>query len=80
MKDIIRLQPAFRKQWRPTNRHPLFLDGKDEATVANLSKAAPLERLGQPEDIAETVAFLASDATSYVTGQVINVDGGMVMG
>lgn len=38
---------------------PLFLDGKDEATIANLSKAAPLERLGQPADIAEIVAFLA---------------------
>jgi 3-oxoacyl-[acyl-carrier protein] reductase len=41
---------------------PLFLDGKDEAAIANLSKAAPLERLGQPEDIAETVAFLAGPA------------------
>jgi 3-oxoacyl-[acyl-carrier protein] reductase len=55
---------------------PLFLGGKDEATIANLSKAAPLERLGQPEDIAETVAFLAGPAR-WVNGQVIFANGGL---
>jgi 3-oxoacyl-[acyl-carrier protein] reductase len=55
---------------------PLFLDGKDEAAIANLSKAAPLERLGQPEDIAETVAFLAGPAR-WVNGQVIFANGGL---
>jgi 3-oxoacyl-[acyl-carrier protein] reductase len=55
---------------------PLFLDGKDEATIANLAKAAPLERLGQPEDIAETVAFLAGPAR-WVNGQVIYANGGL---
>jgi 3-oxoacyl-[acyl-carrier protein] reductase len=54
----------------------LFLDGKDETTVANLSKAAPLERLGQPDDIAETVAFLAGPAR-WVNGQVIFTNGGL---
>ncbi|MDB4874085.1 MAG: fabG [Gemmatimonadetes bacterium] len=39
----------------------------------------PLERLGTPSDIANVVAFLASDASSYITGQVFVVDGGMVM-
>lgn len=42
-------------------------------------KAIPLKRLGKPEDVAAVVSFLASDEANYVTGQVINVDGGMVM-
>ena len=55
----------------------LFLDGKDEATVENLSKLAPLERLGTPADIAEAVAFLAGPAR-WVNGQVIYVNGGVI--
>lgn len=55
---------------------PLFLDGKDEATIERLMKMAPLERLGQPEDIAETVAFLAGPAR-WVNGQIIFTNGGM---
>ncbi|MBL0939704.1 MAG: 3-oxoacyl-[acyl-carrier-protein] reductase [Gemmatimonadaceae bacterium] len=46
---------------------------------ATLSANIPLERLGTPEDIASMVVVLASDLTSYVTGQVFVVDGGMVM-
>lgn len=55
---------------------PLFLDGKDEATIATLSKAAPLERLGQPDDIAEVVSFLAGPAR-WVNGQVLFANGGL---
>ncbi|MEU2297461.1 SDR family oxidoreductase [Streptomyces antibioticus] len=55
---------------------PLFLEGKDEATVENLSKAAPLERLGTPDDIAEAVAFLAGPAR-WVNGQVLYANGGL---
>ena len=39
----------------------------------------PAQRLGQPEDVAATVAFLAGESAAYVTGQVLNVSGGMVM-
>lgn len=42
-------------------------------------KAIPLKRLGKPEDVANVVAFLASEDADYITGQVIQVDGGMVM-
>ena len=56
---------------------PLFLDGKDEETVENLSKMAPLERLGTPADVAEAVSFLAGPAR-WVNGQVIYVNGGVI--
>jgi len=45
---------------------------------AKLVDAIPLGRSGTPEDVAEVIAFLASDAAQYITGQVINVDGGFV--
>ena len=50
----------------------------DEA-VANMVKNIPLGRVAQPEEVAKAVLFLASDDASYITGQVLNVDGGMVM-
>ena len=49
-----------------------------EEIVEKWRKAIPLKRGGTPEDIANTCVFLASDLSSYITGQVINVDGGML--
>jgi len=46
---------------------------------ATMSAQIPLERLGSPEDIANVVTFLASDRAAYITGQVLVVDGGLVM-
>ncbi len=50
----------------------------DEATVQQWRDGIPLKRGGSPEDIANACVFLASDLSSYVTGQVLNVDGGML--
>ena len=50
-----------------------------EDLKANMLQSIPLGRMGQAEDVAKAVCFLASDEASYITGQVLNVDGGMVM-
>lgn len=55
----------------------LFFAGKDEATIERHRQASPLGRLGEPEDIARVVEFLASDAAEWVNGQVIRVNGGV---
>lgn len=56
----------------------LFLDGKTDAQIETLAKAAPLERLGTPADIASVVAFLTSPAGHWVNGQVLRANGGLV--
>lgn len=58
-----------------TDMTQAMTDSAKEATLAQI----PLKRVGTPKDIAETVAFLASDKAGYITGQVISVDGGMAM-
>ena len=63
---------------------PGFIDTDMTAVLADKVKEAmvkeiPLRRMGRPEDVANAVLFLVSDCSSYITGQVINVDGGMVM-
>ncbi|MGW9349342.1 SDR family oxidoreductase [Nocardiopsis flavescens] len=55
---------------------PLFLDGKSQEQVDALAAAPPLERLGRPEDIAESVAFLAGPAR-WVNGQTLYTNGGL---
>jgi 3-oxoacyl-[acyl-carrier protein] reductase len=56
----------------------LFLDGKTPETIERMSKMAPLERLGTPEDIAGAVAFLVSDNAAWVNGQTLRANGGVV--
>ena len=63
---------------------PGFIDTEmtrvlDEKIKDKLIEQIPLSRLGLPDDIAHSVAFLVSDRSSYITGQVMNVNGGMLM-
>jgi len=54
----------------------LFMDGKTAEQIAQLEKAAPLERLGQPEDIARVVSFLLGADGGWVNGQIVRANGG----
>ncbi|NVJ22640.1 SDR family oxidoreductase [Myxococcus sp. AM011] len=56
----------------------LFLKGKPQEVVDRMAKLSPLERLGQPVDIAATVAFLASPDAGWVNGQVLRANGGII--
>jgi 7-alpha-hydroxysteroid dehydrogenase len=49
----------------------------DDTTRTTMEQATPLQRIGDPDDIAATVLFLASDAGAYVTGKVLDADGGL---
>jgi 3-oxoacyl-[acyl-carrier protein] reductase len=51
----------------------------DESQRARLTETIPLGRLGEPEDVALAVAWLAGPAAAYVTGQTVHVNGGMYM-
>jgi 3alpha(or 20beta)-hydroxysteroid dehydrogenase len=69
---------------RVNSIHPGFIEtdmlaqgGFDESDHARMAKRVPLARIGQPDDIANMVLFLVSDASSYVTGQEFIVDGGV---
>jgi 2-hydroxycyclohexanecarboxyl-CoA dehydrogenase len=64
----------------PTNT-ALFheMAGGNEKLASSLKQAIPLGRLGEPEDLAAAVAFLASDDASFVTGQTLSVSGGLTM-
>ena len=56
----------------------LFLDGKPQEVIDRLAKLAPLERLGQPEDIAAAVAFLAGPDGAWINGQTLRANGGII--
>lgn len=56
----------------------LFLKGKPQEDINQLAKLAPLERLGEPEDIANAVAFLSSSDAAWINGQVLRANGGII--
>ncbi len=56
----------------------LFLNGKPREVIDMLAKLTPLERLGQPEDIAATVAFLAGPDGGWINGQTLRANGGII--
>jgi 3-oxoacyl-[acyl-carrier protein] reductase len=56
----------------------LFLKGKSQELIGRFAKTPPLERLGRPEDIANTVAFLAGPDGGWINGQVLRANGGLV--
>lgn len=56
---------------------PLFFEGKSEQAVAHIASLAPMERLGTPEDIADSVSFLAGPHGRWINGQVLYANGGI---
>jgi 3-oxoacyl-[acyl-carrier protein] reductase len=56
----------------------LFLDGKPQEVIDRLAKLAPLERLGQPEDVADAVAFLTGPDGAWINGQTLRANGGII--
>ncbi|WP_193170739.1 SDR family oxidoreductase [Nisaea nitritireducens] len=56
----------------------LFRSGKDEAAIQRSAGMSPLNRVGQPDEVGDVVAFLASDKSSWIDGQIVQTNGGMV--
>lgn len=56
----------------------LFRSGKDEAAVQRSAAMSPFNRVGKPEEVAEVIAFLASSKSSWVAGQIVQPNGGLV--
>ena len=54
--------------------------GAGEELISYVCENTPMKRLGEPEEVAELAAFLASDKANFITGQVINIDGGYALG
>lgn len=56
----------------------LSLNGRPQEVIGRLSKLSPLERLGQPDDIADAVAFLAGHGGGWINGQTLRANGGII--
>lgn len=54
-------------------------DVLSESVKESIYSQIPLKKMGKPEEVANAVYFLGSDENTYITGQVLNVDGGMIM-
>ncbi len=86
---VIGLTKSLAKEVGPSNINvncvaPGLIDTKmnsnlDEETKKSFCEDIPLMRIGTPEDVAETVYFLSSNSANYITGQVISVDGGVII-
>lgn len=56
----------------------LFRTGKDEAAIARSAAMSPFNRIGEPTEVAELVTFLASDKASWIAGQIVQANGGLI--
>lgn len=73
------ITPGLIRTWEPEEMAKQATGWTLEKVESYISVEVPLKRVGEPEDIAETVVFLASEGASYIVGEVINVDGGGVL-
>lgn len=70
------ITPGLIRTWEPEEMAEQATGWTLEKVERYIDVEVPLKRVGEPEDIAETVIFLSSDAASYIVGEVVNVDGG----
>ena len=63
--------------WRPAGGHGTLHDGQEPELIEHYARLPPLERLGQPDDIAGVVAFLAGPDGGWINGQVLRANGGV---
>ena len=73
------ITPGLIRTWEPEEMAKQATGWTLEKVKSYINVEVPLKRVGEPEDIAETVVFLASKGASYIVGEVINVDGGGIL-